>query len=78
VGGPLRIGAIGVGVISAQYFAALPRLEGVRLTAVADLNMDRARDVAAEQGVPALTVEDLLASPDVDAVLNLTIPAAHV
>jgi predicted dehydrogenase len=78
VGGPLRIGAIGLGVISAQYFAALPRLEGVRLTAVADLNMERAREVAAEQGVPALVVDELLASPDVDAVLNLTIPAAHV
>jgi predicted dehydrogenase len=38
----------------------------------------RAQEVAAEQGVQALTVDELLASPDVDVVLNLTIPAAHV
>jgi predicted dehydrogenase len=78
VGSPLRVGVIGVGVISAQYFAAFPRLANLRLAAVADLNMDRAREVAAEQGVQALTVDELLTSPDVDVVLNLTIPAAHV
>ncbi|WP_375388189.1 Gfo/Idh/MocA family protein [uncultured Amnibacterium sp.] len=75
---PLRIAVIGVGVISAQYFASLPRLPGLRLVAVADLDMGRAAEVAAEQGVEARTVDELLASDDVDAVLNLTIPAVHV
>ncbi|MDQ1512328.1 MAG: hypothetical protein QOC59_170, partial [Microbacteriaceae bacterium] len=78
MGGPLRVGVIGVGVISAQYFAAFPRLDNLRLTAVADLNLERAREVAAEQGVTAMSVDELLESPDVDVVLNLTIPAAHV
>ena len=76
--GPLRIGVIGVGVISAQYFEAFPRLPGLRLVAVADLDLDRARQVAEEQGVRASSVDELLAADDVDAVLNLTIPAAHV
>ena len=75
---PLRIGVIGVGVISAQYFASLPSLPGLRLVAVADLDERRAAEVAAEQGVESRTVDALLASDDVDAVLNLTIPAAHV
>ncbi|MFD1721601.1 Gfo/Idh/MocA family protein [Amnibacterium endophyticum] len=75
---PLRIGVIGVGVISAQYFDAFPSLPGLRLVAVADLDMARAAQVAEEQGVEARTVDELLASDDVDAVLNLTIPAVHV
>lgn len=78
MGGPLRIGVVGVGRISQQYFASLPALPGLRLVAVADLNHERARTVAAEQGVVALSVSDLLGDPEIDAVLNLTIPAAHV
>ena len=78
MGGPLRIGVIGVGVISAQYFAAFPRLENIRVAAVADLDIARAKAVGGEQGVPGMSVDELLAAEDVDAVLNLTIPAAHV
>ena len=75
---PLRVGVVGVGTISAQYFAAFPRLPGLRLVAVADLDADRAAAVAREQGVAAYSVPGLLAAADVDVVLNLTIPAAHV
>jgi predicted dehydrogenase len=75
--GPLRVGVIGVGVISAQYFASFPSIPALRLTAVADLDRERAALVAAEQGVVALSVDELLASTEVDVVLNLTIPAVH-
>lgn len=75
---PLRVGVVGVGVISQQYFAALPRLPGLQLVAVADLDGDRAAQVAQQQGVQALSVPGLVAASDVDVVLNLTIPAAHV
>jgi predicted dehydrogenase len=78
VGGPLRIGIVGVGKISEQYLANLPSYPGLRLVAVADLDAARAARVAAEQGVDAVTVDELLVHPDVDAVLNLTIPSAHV
>jgi predicted dehydrogenase len=78
VGGTLNIGIIGVGTISAQYFAEFPKLTGLRVVAVADVNEVRAAAVAAEQGVEALSVDSLLADPRIDAVLNLTIPAAHV
>ncbi|MCX7520830.1 Gfo/Idh/MocA family oxidoreductase [Microbacterium sp. STN6] len=77
MGSPLRIGVIGVGNISAQYFATLPALPGLELVAVADVNAQRAAEVAAEQGVEALTVDELLADDRVDVVLNLTIPAVH-
>lgn len=75
---PLNIGIVGCGNISAQYFKTFPSLDAVRLVAVADIDVDRAREVAAEHlGVRALSVAELLADPDVDVVLNLTIPAAH-
>jgi predicted dehydrogenase len=73
----LNVGVIGVGNISRQYFEHFPQLPNLRLTAVADLDVERASAVAAEQGVEALSVDDLLADPRVDAVLNLTIPKAH-
>ena len=68
---------VGVGNISKQYLEQFPSLPDLRLTAVADLDTARAAVVADEQGVQALGVDELLASPDVDVVLNLTIPAAH-
>lgn len=78
MGVPLRIGIIGVGKISEQYLETLPSLPMLRLVAVADLDGERARRVADEHGASFLTVDELLASPDVDVVLNLTIPSAHV
>ncbi|MFC3298070.1 Gfo/Idh/MocA family oxidoreductase [Arthrobacter agilis] len=78
MGEPLNIGIIGCGAIVAQYLKTLPHLPSVTLRAVADLDLARAEAVAAEQeGVRALTVDELLADPEVDTVLNLTIPAAH-
>ena len=44
---------------------------------MADLDTARAAAAAAEQGVRALSVEELTTDPEVDLVLNLTIPAAH-
>ena len=79
MGNALNIGIIGVGSISEQYFDSMPNLPGLRVVAVADLDRDRARQVAtSHEGVRALTVDELTADPGVDAVLNLTIPAAHV
>ena len=75
---PLRVGMIGVGVISKQYFESLERLPSLKLVAAADINEARAAEVAAEHGVDARSVDELLASDDVDAVINLTVPAAHV
>jgi predicted dehydrogenase len=75
---PVRVGIVGCGAISAQYLKTLHRLESLHLVAVTDLDVRRARKVAASSpGVRALEVEALLQDPDVDLVLNLTTPAAH-
>jgi len=78
VGHPHGIGIIGLGAISKAYLDTLTLAPGIRIAAVADLDSARARAVADElPDASALTVSELLASPDVDTVLNLTIPAAH-
>jgi predicted dehydrogenase len=76
---PFRVGIIGCGDISRQYFQHFKPYEAyAKFTAVADLDLERARARAAEHGLKACTVQELLADPEIDAVLNLTIPAAHV
>ncbi|MGB1207682.1 MAG: Gfo/Idh/MocA family protein [Paracoccaceae bacterium] len=74
----LGVGIIGCGNISAAYLQLAPMFKGYDIVAVADINMDNAKARAAEFGVRAETVADLLAADDVDLVINLTIPAAHV
>lgn len=71
------IGIVGCGNISGTYLKVLGELDGVRPVACADLDMARAATRAAEFGLRACTVEDLLADPDVEIVLNLTVPGAH-
>ena len=78
MGDALRVGIVGIGNISGQYLATLPHLDGVRVTAVADLDHARAVAVAdTHEGVRAAAPAELLAAADVDLVLNLTVPQAH-
>jgi len=78
VGEPHGIGIVGLGVISGQYLDTLGDDGAVRIVATADLDLTRAAAVAERfPGARALSVEDLVADPAVQTVLNLTIPAAH-
>lgn len=76
----MRVGIVGAGVISGQYLESLARLDDVRLVAVADLDEARARSAAEQygRGARALTVDELMLADDVDTIINLTIPAAHL
>lgn len=76
----VSIGVIGCGVISKTYFRDMTSYYGkwLRIAAVADLNMEAARCAAEEFGIPrACTTEELLADPEIEIVVNLTIPAVH-
>ena len=78
MGEPHGIGIVGLGVISAQYLETLGAHPGVRIAATADLDTARAAAVAERfDGCRALSVDELVADPSVQTVLNLTIPAAH-
>jgi predicted dehydrogenase len=73
-----KIGIIGCGNISGAYLKICPTFENLEVAAVADIVQERAVAQAAKFNVPkALSVEDLLADPEIRIVINLTIPAAH-
>ena len=73
----LRIGIVGCGSISIAYLRNAPLFRGVEVTSCADINQESAARRAAEYGLRVLDVDALIADPEVDLVLNLTIPAAH-
>ncbi len=73
----LGIGIIGCGNISTAYLKLAPLFKGLEVRAVADINMEAAKARAAEFNVTAQSVDDLLANPALDIVINLTIPDAH-
>ncbi len=76
---PFGVGIIGTGVISQTYLENLTSFPDVAVVAVGDLIPERARAKAEEFGIGAWgTAADVLANPDVDLVVNLTIPAVHV
>jgi predicted dehydrogenase len=77
--GPVGVGVIGAGVISDQYLGNLTTFPDLRVLFIADIDEPRARAQAEKWGVPGSgSVSDLLAHDDVEIVVNLTIPAAHV
>ncbi len=77
--GRVGVGVIGAGTISTQYLTNLTSFPDLDVRVVADLAVDRARAQAEAFGVPRWgSVEDVLADPEVEVVVNLTIPAAHV
>src|SRR5437764_14428752 len=74
----VNVGVIGCGYISGIYFRVGKTLDILNFAACADLDMARAQARAAEFDVPKVcSVAELLADPDIDIVLNLTIPKAH-
>ncbi|MGB9619909.1 MAG: Gfo/Idh/MocA family protein, partial [Armatimonadota bacterium] len=74
---PAKVGIVGCGNISGIYFKAGQTFEAIEITACADIIMDRAKAKAEEFGCKAVTVDELLADPEIEIVMNLTIPAAH-
>jgi predicted dehydrogenase len=69
---------IGCGKISAAYLEIARRFPILDIVSVSDQFVDRAQARAIEFGVPrACSVEELLADPGIEIVLNLTIPQAH-
>ena len=73
----LGVGVIGCGNISAAYMGLAPLFKGIEMRACADAAPLMAKARAAEFGLRAMSVGDLLKAEDVDIVVNLTIPAAH-
>src|SRR5437764_3273986 len=74
----MNVGVIGCGNISRVYLRAPQTFGILNILACADLDMERARTQAAQYHIPrAMSVEELLADPEIELVINLTIPRAH-
>jgi predicted dehydrogenase len=76
----MKIGVIGCGVISGIYLKNCTQMFDnlVEVAAVADLVPELAQKRAEECNISTVyTVEQLLADPSIEIVLNLTAPAAH-
>jgi predicted dehydrogenase len=77
MGTRLGVGVIGCGNISMTYLRNAALFRGIELRACADISSDMSALRAKEYGIRAMQVDALLADPEVDLVLNLTIPAVH-
>ena len=74
----LRVAVMGCGFISDVYLQNLLTFAETEVVACADLNRELAQRRAEQYGIAqVLTPEEAYAHPDVDLILNLTVPAAH-
>jgi predicted dehydrogenase len=79
----LRIGVLGAGGIATIPEGVLPNLhhiaEKIELVSIADPVIERAQRAAATYGIPNAfgSLDELLAGPEIDAVVNLTPIPAH-
>lgn len=73
----VKVGIIGAGNISEQYLKATRTFPILEVVGIADLLPERAQARAEAFGIRAYTIEGLLAAPDIEIIINLTIPAAH-
>ena len=72
------IGIIGCGNISAAYLEAAKVFPILDVRGLADINPEAAEARGREFDIPAKRVDDLLADPAIEIVVNLTVPKAHV
>ena len=74
---PVILGLIGCGNISDTYFTGAARSQLVRIKACADVRPEAAQAKAELHDVQAMSVEQLLADPEIEIVINLTVPQSH-
>ena len=74
----VKVGIIGCGNISSAYMKGCRAWEILDVVACADINPSAAAAKAQEHNIPqALTVEALLNDPEIQIVINLTVPQVN-
>ena len=75
---PVTVGVVGAGAISDIYLTNMTtRFPILRVKSVATRNPDHARIKAEKYGLHACSVEELLADPEIELIVNLTPTHAH-
>lgn len=70
---PIRVAVVGVGEFGRNHVRLWRELDGAELVGIVDLNLDRARQIAAEFGTRVLPDLDALSAEQVEAV-SLAVP----
>ncbi|WP_322988792.1 inositol 2-dehydrogenase [Hoeflea sp.] len=73
----ISIGILGCGRIGQVHAASLQRLENARVAAVADAFPEAAEKLAAKTGAQVRSADEIIASPDIDAVVIGTPTDTH-
>lgn len=74
----MKAGIIGCGNISAVYLENFRNNPVIQIVACADLVVEHAMKRAKEYNIENVyTVDEMLASPDIELIINLTLPATH-
>ena len=73
----MQIGIIGCGNISPTYFNSHKLYNNFKVMACADINHEVAINSASEYGVIPQKIDEIFSNPDIDLILNLTVPSAH-
>ena len=74
---PMLVGIVGAGNISATYVATLHMFDFVRVKSVYDLYPDAAQKLATQFGIASVSLDAMLADPEIGLIINLTTPTAH-
>lgn len=74
----INVGVIGCGNISGIYISNIKNVfHNTNVFACADINPNAAKEVSEKWNIPVMSVEEMLNCPDIQIILNITIPGAH-
>jgi predicted dehydrogenase len=73
----VKVGVMGCGVISRAYVENASAFESFELVACADLDQAMAEALGKASGLAVAGVDELIADPSIDVILNLTPPLVH-
>jgi len=75
---PLGVGLIGAGMISGTYLENMvERFDILRVVGCSDIIEERSKGKAQEYGIKQMTNEEILASDEIDIIVNTTYPKSH-
>jgi len=72
-----NVGIIGCGNIAETYFRAQKYFNNINIIACADIKAEAAQKCAKEYKIINQSVEEIIQNPEIDIILNITIPQAH-